>query len=55
MDENKNSKVGTIKLLLDSGASSSIVSKDLLYERHRFLKDKMNKHSTMAGTFNNFS
>ena len=52
MDENKNSKVLTIKLLLDSGASSLIIQKDMLYKRHKILKDKKNKWSTMAGTFN---
>ena len=39
MDKNKNSKVGTIKILLNSGASASIVCKDILYGRHRILKD----------------
>ena len=38
-DENKYSKVHTIKILLDSGASASIVRKDALYERHKILKD----------------
>ena len=51
-DENKNSKVRTIKILLDSGACASIVCKDVLYERHKILKDKKNKWSTMTGTFN---
>ena len=51
-NENKNSKVCTIKILLDSGASASIVRKDILHERHKILKDKKNKWSTMAGTFN---
>ena len=32
-NENKNSKVSTIKILLDSGASASIVGKDVLYEQ----------------------
>ena len=36
-DENQNSKVRTIKILLDSGASASIVCKDVLYERHKIL------------------
>ena len=31
LDENKNLKVCTIKILLDSGASASIVRKDILY------------------------
>ena len=39
-DENRNSKVCTIKILLDSGASASIVRKDVLYKRHKILKDK---------------
>ena len=39
-DENKNSKVRTIKILLDSGASASIVRKDVLFERLKILKDK---------------
>ena len=39
-DENKNSKVCTIKILLDSGARVSIVQKDMLYRRHKILKDK---------------
>ena len=54
-DENKNSKVRTIKILLDSGASASIVRKDVLHVRHKILKDKKNKWSTMAGTFNTTS
>ena len=52
MDENRDSNVRTIKILLDSGASASIVRKDVLYERHRILKDKKNKCSTMEGTLN---
>ena len=39
-DENKNSKVRTIKILLDSSASASIKRKDILCERHKILKDK---------------
>ena len=42
-DKNKNTKVHTIKKLLDSSASASIVHKDTLYERHRILKNKKNK------------
>ena len=49
-DENENSKVSTIKILLDSGASASIVRKDVLYVQLKILKDKKNKWSTMAGT-----
>ena len=49
-DENKNSKLCTVKILLDSSAGASIIYKDILYERHRILKDKKNKWSTMAGT-----
>ena len=51
LDENKNSKVRSIKILLDSGAGASIVRKDELHECHQILKDKKNKWSTMAGTF----
>ena len=39
-DENKNSKVSTIKLLLDNGASALIICKDILYECHRIVKGK---------------
>ena len=39
-------------MFLYSGASSSIVRKDVLHERHKILKDKKNKWSTMARTFN---
>ena len=52
LDENQNSKVHTIKILIDSGTSALIIHKDVLYERHKILKDKKNKWSTMAGTFN---
>ena len=38
--------------ILDSKANSSILHKDVLYKRHRILKDNKNKWSTMAGTFN---
>ena len=48
--ESKNSKVRTIKILLDSGANVLIICKDVLYERYTILKDKKNKWSTMAGT-----
>ena len=41
-DENKYSKVHTIRILLDSGASASIVRKDILYKRLKILKDKKN-------------
>ena len=34
-DENRNSKVRTIKIILDSGASALIICKDAFYERHR--------------------
>ena len=51
MDENKKSKVHAIKILLDSGASALIMCKDVLYKRHKILKDKKNKWSSMAGTF----
>ena len=42
MDENKHSKAHTIKILLNSGASASIVRKDILHEHHRILKQKRN-------------
>ena len=51
MDENRNSKVHTIKMLLDSDASESIVRKDVLYKRHKTFKDKKNKWSTVTWTF----
>ena len=54
-DENKNSKVHTIKILYNSGANASIVRKDALYERHKIHKDKKNKWSTMALMFNTTS
>ena len=34
LDENPNSRLCTFKILLDSGATASIVRKDVLYERH---------------------
>ena len=51
VNKNKNSKVLTIKTLLDSGANASIVRKDIIHKRHKILKDKKNKWSVMAGTF----
>ena len=39
-DKNKNSKVHTIKISLDSDASASMVYKDVSYKRQRSLKDK---------------
>ena len=51
-DKNENSKVLAIKIILDSGARESIVRKDVLYERHKIVKDKKNKWLTMTGTFN---
>ena len=52
MDKIKYFKAHTIKILLGSSASASIVRKDVLYKRHKILKDKKNKWSTMVGTFN---
>ena len=49
-DNFKNSKVHSIKILLDSGASASILRKDVLFKRHKIFKDKKNKWSTVAGT-----
>ena len=43
MDEDKNYKVRTIKILLDSDTSASIFRKDVLHKIHRILKDKRNK------------
>ena len=40
MDKNQNSKVHTIKTLLDSGASVTTISNKVLYKLHRILKDK---------------
>ena len=51
-DENRNSKVCAVKILLDSGANASIVRKDVLHELNKILKDKKNKLSTMAETSN---
>ena len=39
-DENRNSRVPTIKILLDSGANVSIICKDVLNECHKILKKK---------------
>ena len=38
-DENKNYNLHIIKILLDSGASTSIKHKDVLYKRHKILKE----------------
>ena len=43
LDENENSKLHTVKILLDSGASASIIRKDVLYKQHKTVKDKKNK------------
>ena len=40
LDENKNSKICAIEILLDSGASVLIIHKDVLYKRQKILKDK---------------
>ena len=32
LDENKNSKIHAIKILLDSGASASMIREDMLYK-----------------------
>ena len=45
-------KVNTIKILLNSSASASIIHKDSLHQRHQIFKDKKNKWLTIAGTFN---
>ena len=51
-NENNTSKPYTIKILSDSGASALIVREDVLYKRHRILKDKKNKWLTIAVYFN---
>ena len=43
LNDNKNSKVHTIKILFDSGACASVVRNSVLYERHKLFKDKKNK------------
>ena len=48
-------QVSILKPSLDIGASASIVRKDVLHKRHKILKQKKNKWSTMAGTFNTTS
>ena len=48
-DDNKNSKVPTMKIFLDSNASASTVRKDVLKKR---LKDRNSKWSTMTATSN---
>ena len=55
IDENKNSKVNTTKIKLDSGASVSIARKDVLQAGHRILKLKKNKWSSMLRTFHTTS
>ena len=42
LNENKNSIVRTIKILLDSGASASIVCKDVLSENNRIITKRIN-------------
>ena len=46
----KNFKVHTIKIILDSSVSTSIVCKDVLHKRQGFLKDS--RWSTKEATFN---
>ena len=43
LDENKNSKVYTIKTLLGRGPNASIVRKNVSYIRHKIFKEKKNK------------
>ena len=50
MDEIRNSKIRTIEIVFDSGASASI--ENILYGRCKILKDRENKWSTMVGIFN---
>ena len=37
MDENQISKVRTLNILFDSGASASIVNRDIVHKRHKCL------------------
>ena len=55
LDENKNSKVCTIKTLWDSSASELIIHEDVLYICHKIFKDKKKQWSTMAGNFKTIS
>ena len=50
----KNSKVSSIKILLDSDACASMVRKNILDKHHQVIKNKKNKWSTIARTFNTF-
>ena len=51
-DKNKYFKVCTIKILLDSCTSASIVCKHVLYKHHQILTNRENKWSTIVGTLN---
>ena len=44
LDENKNSKENTIKILLDSVASASIVRKIVLKKCRRILKNRFGRN-----------
>ena len=48
---NSNIQVHTFKVLLDSDASASIKRKYILEKCHKTIKEKKNKWSTMAKTF----
>ena len=48
----KKSKVCTVKILLDSGASASNELNEILHERYKILKDKNIKWSNMTGILN---
>ena len=43
MDENEKSKLRIIKMILYSGASASIVRKNILYKRQKILYKRKNK------------
>ena len=51
-NENKKSKVGAIKIWLNSDASASIVHIDIQHKRNQILKDKKNNWSTIAEFLN---
>ena len=51
-DENNNVKVHTIKILLDSSASASIVRREVQHKLHKILNKIKNKLSTTVETFN---
>ena len=56
-DENRNTKVRTIKILLESGASASIIRKDVLFKRTTFVTEiilKLPKLNHSVETYSKF-